>query len=135
MAQKSSISNLLHDLANAIDRVGERRVRELLLQLAADENVSTVTKKSGAGLKKGVAAIRSDSEKVNRIIYQLNSLDSIDAGRECLDSANLTRRELEAVARAFDVPVRKDIRVEGLEDLILNVTIGGRLNSLAIRGA
>jgi hypothetical protein len=70
---------------------------------------------------------------INSVAQKLQTLASTDAGYRSLQEASLSRRELEALARSIDLPVRKDIRAADLEDLIVNVTIGGRLNSLAIR--
>jgi len=51
-----------------------------------------------------------------------------------LEAAQLTRRNLEALARSFEVPVRKEDNLERLRDRIIDATIGARLNSQAIRG-
>lgn len=70
---------------------------------------------------------------MDEVLGHLKTANSRDDGLRRLRDAELSRREVEALARLIDVPVRKDQRVDDLEELIVNVTIGSRLNSKAIR--
>jgi hypothetical protein len=134
MSSKGSESaSLLRAVANAVERLGEDRVKFVLRTATADE-LTTRDQRGPNGSIKGRSARLPRNELIRSLANRLPLLDSIAAGAAELERADLTRRELEMLARSLDVPVRKDIKVGDLEDLILNVTIGGKLNSLAIRG-
>lgn len=136
MPRKSSGSiSLLRDLADAIERVGEEGIRALLRAAAGETPNGSRKGNSRGNIRKGRPEPRGlRRDLIESVAEQLQILDSTEAGSRCLDEADLSRRELETLARSIDVPVRKDMRAADLEDLIVNVTIGGRLNSLAIRG-
>jgi hypothetical protein len=136
MPRKSPSSvYLLRDLTDAIERVGEVNVRSLLRGAAGSASNGSRKGNLVGEIRKGKGEPRRlRRDLIESVAQQLQILDSTEAGSRCLEDADLSRRELEALARSIDVPVRKDIRVADLEDLIVNVTIGGRLNSLAIRG-
>jgi hypothetical protein len=132
-ATKTNSASLFRDLADAVDRLGEARVRSILREgaIRSDHKArpSLVASKKGSHAQKPIRR-----ELVNNLAHQLRTLSSMEIGHRQIEAANLTRRELEALARSFDVPIRKDTKASDLADLVVNVTIGGRLNSAAIRG-
>jgi hypothetical protein len=132
-ARSTSSSALLRALADAVDRLGEGRVRSILADAGRADEPGQLRFGSG-GTKKRNASAAVRLKLVRSLAEQLQSLDSLEAGEDEFRKADLSRRELESLARSFDVPVRKDINQRDLETLLLNVTIGGRLNSRAIRG-
>ena len=136
METKASATALLREVANAVERGGELRVIAALravtckgVQHQLQLGVVTKSKSKGGASNRAVR-----HEVVSLVSDRLRSLESRKDGLQAIDEANLSRRELEAVARHFDVPVRKDVRVPDLEELVVNVTIGARSNSRAIRG-
>jgi hypothetical protein len=72
---------------------------------------------------------------LNQLTARLHSLESREEGVACLESAQLRRVDLERLARALDLPVRKTDKIERMRDMIVDATIGSRLNSKAIRGS
>lgn len=133
MAIKGTSATLLREVANALERHGESRVIAAL-KAVANESQQRRLPFNDVSKGKGVGRPSVRPEVVASLGDCLRVLDSREAGLRAVEDANLTRRELEALARHFDVPVRKDVRVPDLEELIVNVTIGARLNSQAIRG-
>jgi len=65
---------------------------------------------------------------------QLKQLESRDDGVRLLMRAQLTKLELEDLARLMDLPVLKEDDVDRLRQKIIQASIGARLNSQAITG-
>jgi hypothetical protein len=64
----------------------------------------------------------------------LEEAKSTEAGLAILNSAALTRAELELMARLLELPISKHDNVSRLEEKIVAASVGTRLNSLAVRG-
>lgn len=136
MALKATSASLLRDLADAVDRLGEARVKAVLQEAHLRSNQRSLPLAKAANPKrmtatKGIRPVRA--ELVNQSLQHLKTASTRDEGLRRIREAEFSRRELEFLARCIDVPVRKDQKVEDLEELIVNVTTGGRLNSQAIR--
>jgi len=74
------------------------------------------------------------SPRLEGLASQLRGLDSREEGRRLLAKADLTKKELEKLARLMDLPVLREDDAERLRQKIVEQSIGARLNSLAIRG-
>lgn len=124
--------NIFNVLAEAVERLGERQVARLLRQAITQKDTEGSPARNTT--KKGGARVVIRHELVNATLERLQNATSREEGSQYIEIAGFSRRELEALARSVDVPVRKDMRAPDLEDLIVNMTVGGRLNSRAIRG-
>lgn len=136
MAAKAASISLLREVADAVERLGEARVRTLLKEAASSGSSNRQGSLGLASAKKlsGVSRVPFVRQSlVEQIAQHLRIAESREDGISKIESAGLSRRELEVLARQFDVPVRKDQKVGDLQQLIVNVTVGGRLNSVAIR--
>ncbi|MGA5817223.1 hypothetical protein ACPC54_05095 [Kitasatospora sp. NPDC094028] len=71
---------------------------------------------------------------LDRLRAELSAATSREAGEEHLESRKLTRTDLQALARALDIPVRKGDNMSAIKEGIVEATIGYRLRSGAIRG-
>jgi hypothetical protein len=65
---------------------------------------------------------------------QLRNLASRDEGLDLLCEAKLSKKDLERLARAMDLPVVREDNSDKLRNKIVEAYIGSRLNSRAIRG-
>src|SRR5260370_41818985 len=68
------------------------------------------------------------------VVEGLRALPTRDEGQKVLDDLNLTRTELEHLARFMDLPVAKQDNAERVRQKIIEASIGSRLISQAIRG-
>lgn len=134
--KKAEVASVLRALADLIEGADEASVRQLL---AGHANLRVVPatdqapqRRSGPKMEKG-SAIRW--ERITEVHGRLRDVQSLEAAYQILEDAALSRKEVESLARLVDVPVRKDVRIAGLEGLIVNATVGGRLNSRAIKGS
>ena len=90
--------------------------------------------KSSQSLKSGHTGSDEIGSFLQDIMEQLSTVEDTKSGIEILQSAKLTRAELETIARLIDVPILKQDAVLRLEEKILEALVGSRLNSKAIRG-
>jgi hypothetical protein len=96
---------------------------------------SLALEKSGRGLVgyKNLVPPRASAD-IEKIIHRLQECRSRDEGFSLLSDAQLTRRELEAIARQLGLPILKSDTAERLESKLIESCIGARLTSEAIRG-
>jgi hypothetical protein len=71
---------------------------------------------------------------IEQIIQRLKELRSREEGMSLLSNAQLTRRELEIIARQLSLPILKSDTAEKLTLKIVENCIGAKLSSEAIRG-
>lgn len=136
MAMKAASVSLLREVADAVERLGEPRVRHLLQDALAGGRQGQLPLKRAVNPKRNTAIRKSSpvrSALIEQALHDLKTFESREGGVKRIRDAAFSRRELESLARMVDVPIRKDQKVQDLEELIVNVTIGGRLNSKAIR--
>jgi len=125
------VSHLLRLLAELVERCSTSDVDALLsgqarLQIdsrSANERRYSSSKRTIRG-----------AHQLQEIIHTLQSLESREEGIHLLQSANLTKKELEATARLMDLPVIREDDSERLRQKMIEASIGARLNSRAIRG-
>jgi hypothetical protein len=120
------IARLLRALAAVIERSSSDEWEALL---AGSFGAGRVTEK----LKHG-ASTYQHSVDPERIIRELGLLQSRDEAVSLLTAAQLTRRELEILARRLGLAVLKSDNIERLEEKIIEGSIGARLSSEAVRG-
>ena len=132
MDQKHSLQKLLKQMASTLERASSADVEALLLGqaefvISGRENRHSEKKNSGQNH-------HIVSPKLEGLASQLKTLDSRDDGLSLLSKADLTKKELEKLARLMDLPVLREDDSEKLRLKIVEQSIGARLNSLAIRG-
>jgi hypothetical protein len=132
----TDIAKLLHRLAQTLERSSRADVEALLAGRAA----LVIAVRSGAGQSEGGrdAGQRKRRHRTGKDLAglgaQLRQLESREGGLQLLIRAQLTRDELEELARLMDLPVLRDDDAERLRQKIVEACIGARLNSQAIRG-
>jgi len=132
MDHRESLPKLLRQMASTLEHASPADVDALLqgraeLVISGRENRRPVKSESAEDR-------RASSAKLDNLASQLKMLTSRDEGRNLLDRAKLTKKELERLARLMDLPVLREDDAEKLRQRILEHSIGARLNSQAIRG-
>ncbi|MES2190660.1 MAG: hypothetical protein V4454_11085 [Pseudomonadota bacterium] len=117
---------VLKKFVQALERLSESDASRLC-DPAFDIEVKLVAKR-----KKQVATVSINTEELLR---KLQAADSRDIAHTLLlTEATQTRSALEPIARALDIPINKQDKLEVLRDRIVEATVGSRLRSLAIKG-
>ncbi|MGA7216920.1 MAG: hypothetical protein WBX38_01315 [Candidatus Sulfotelmatobacter sp.] len=132
MDQKETLTKLLRQVATTLERSSSADVEALIFGRAeliiSNRGHKQPQKREGVGLQ------LAESAKLEALIAQFKTLASRDEGWNLLASADLTKRELEKLARLMDLPVLREDDAERLRQKIVEQSIGSRLNSRAVRG-
>jgi hypothetical protein len=123
------LAQLLRAIANSIERLDETQLNEFISSLKRPRSAPPIEKSTG---KKKHAKV--DPAELDRIIMRLNEAISRDEGEKLLEGLELSRKELERLARLRDIHISKDDNVTKIKEKLVEVIIGSRLSSRAIRG-
>lgn len=126
------IAKVLHELAQTLERSSTADLGALLAGRAA-----LVISSQSAAARRGAAPKKRRQRSVKDLAglgAQLRQLESREDGSRLLIRAQLTKDELEELARLMDLPVYREDDSQRLRDKIVEASIGARLNSQAIRG-
>ena len=99
------------------------RRKDFLYESGATEKSATKNKHS-----------KIDPIQLEQILGQLNELATREEGTKLLERFELSRKELERMAKLRKVHVTKDDNVERIKEKLIETIIGSRLSSRAIRG-
>jgi hypothetical protein len=120
------LAQLLRAIADSIEKLDETQLNEFI----ADLKRPRPSGKSAAKKKHS----KVDPVELEKVLAQLNELATRDEGARLLDDLDLSRKELERLARLRDIHVSKDDNVPRIKEKVVEVVIGSRLSSRAIRG-
>ena len=120
------LAQLLRAIANSVEKLDETQLNEFMSDLKRPR----LSGKSGA--KKKHAKV--DPVELEKLLGQLIELTTRDQGSRLLDDLDLSRKDLERLARLRDIHVSKDDNISKIKEKVVEVVIGSRLNSRAIRG-
>jgi hypothetical protein len=138
MTAQKTLATLLRNLAERIERSSaadmeaflqgevERLFPEIGIQRHHSDNYRRGVPKKRA---------RPAQKDLSKLAEQLQQLESRNDGLSLLYNSELTRKDLEQLARVMDLPVLREDDAERLRHKIVEASIGSRLNSQAIRGA
>ena len=124
------VARVLRQVASVVESLPPEDLDDLLhgrASLTVDRNGRAPTGSKRLGSPR-------PSISMEQIIHRLQELRSREEGIMLLSDAQLTRRELEAIARQLSLPVLKSDTAERLELKIVENCIGAKLISEAIRG-
>jgi len=135
MEKKGTLVKLLHLLAETVERSTRADFEALLagratLMISQPHSTTPREGRAEAALNKR----GRPNKDLTGLVTQLRTLGSREDGLNLLKEAQLTKKELEALARLMDLPVPRDDDAERLRQKIVEESIGSRLNSQAIRG-
>lgn len=137
MNQKETINRLLRRLFETLERASAADIEELLsgqavLVISKENSPSRNSRGREIGLQKRE---QRSLKHLSGLVVQLRGLESREEGAGLLSKVQLTKKELEELARLMDLPVSREDDAERLRQKILEESIGARLNSQAIRGS
>jgi hypothetical protein len=137
MSPKEVIAKLLRRLSETLERASPGDVEELLSGQAAlvISKANRGSRNSGKGDSSRERREQPNMKRLGGIVVELRRLESRDEGSGLLARAQLTKKELEDLARLMDLPVSREDDAERLKQKIVEESIGARLNSQAIRGS
>jgi hypothetical protein len=125
------LANILRKVADAIEKMDDLELERFASNLTRDEAlVGRVNTKSPIKNKHS----KIDAFELEKVLGELSQMSTRAAGAELLDGLELSRKELEALAKLRKIHVMKDDNVARIKEKIVEVVIGARLNSRAIRG-
>jgi hypothetical protein len=126
------LARFLRALASAVERLDESQLDEFIADLGRgrDDNPVFASRKGAAKNRHS----KVDPVQLEGILQKLIESSTRDEGAKLLDEFDLTRKELEKLARFRDIHVSKDDNVAKIKEKLVEVVIGSRLSSRAIRG-
>ncbi len=128
----AKLAQLLRAMASSIEKLDEHQLDEFIANLRRQRFADKPSATEKTVAKKKHAKV--DPAELDRIIAQLNELRTRDEGARLLDRLDLSRKELERLAKLRDIHVSKDDNVSKIKEKLVEVIIGSRLSSQAIRG-
>src|SRR5271166_1619345 len=115
MEEKTTVARLLRLLTETIERSSAKDVSALLaghadLVISSPRSVGSQRewKRQTATSKRG----HTKNQELSDLAVRLQQLGSRDEGSRLLQQGQLTRKELESLARLMDLPVSRDDDVE-----------------------
>ena len=118
---------ILSKIRGALDRLSESD-REKLGDPAFEMQIKLSRRR--------IASSRKTSEiPLDVVATKLSTFDSRDEAQSYLKSVAKTKKDLEQIARHFEMVISKRDKIENLVDRIVETTVGARLRSRAIQGA
>ena len=123
----SKLARLLRAIANSIETLDETQLDEFIASMKRPRSSDRVVSKRKHA--------KIDPVELDKILIQLNELMTREEGAKLLDGLDLSRKELERLARMRDIHVSKDDNIIKIKEKLVEVIIGSRLSSRAIRGS
>jgi hypothetical protein len=136
MEPREIAARLLRRIAEALERSSPADFEDLLtgkarfVVKAGPASPSEGSEQESAPRKRG----QRNSKRLAGLEVRLRRSQSREEGLRVLASAQLSKNELEELARSMDLPVLREDDAERLRQKIVETSIGSRLNSEAIRG-
>lgn len=128
----TKLAQLLRVMASSIEKLDDAQLDDFILGLKRHRLVDKLPPTERTVAKKKHAKV--DPVELGRILSQLNESATRDEGASLLDRLDLSRKELDRLARLRDIHVSKDDNIAKIKEKIVEVIIGSRLSSRAIRG-
>jgi hypothetical protein len=126
-----ALANLLRRLAETVER---STPTELAALLEGDAEIALNRVKPRRGSQRAHSNGTSGPDRdLAAIVSELRELTSRVGGLNLLDRSDLSKKDLEDLARLMDLPVLREDSSERLRQRIVEQSIGARLNSQAIR--
>jgi len=125
-------ARLLRAIASAVEKLEEPQIDEFIADLGRGRH-------GGHELTSRRIAPKNRHTKVDPVeletmMQRLNESLSRDEGYKLLDDFDLSRKELEKLARIRNIHLTKDDNVTKIKEKLIEIVIGSRLSSRAIRG-
>jgi hypothetical protein len=131
---RPKIARVLNDLEAASRHLSEGDMNGLVAELdqLRRKYLKPANNLPPKSLVKSMPSV--DQFKIEKVFLDLRRSENRDAGARILDTAGLSRKELELIARNRSIHVTKDDNIPRIKEKLVESIIGSRLNSRAIRG-
>ena len=128
--EKRIVVDLLRDLAEKIQSLGEREFDDLISgSVQMEVNISPKVKEKGNEKREPIS-----EAQMSDIRHALELSSSREEGAALLKEKCSTKEELTRLAKHLDLPVQKLDKVGQISERIIEATIGFRIRSAAIQG-
>ena len=136
MDERRAVAKLIRIVAELVERNSRADIEDVISGRAnvVISRASEPATREGARSRDLEKRRQPDRKALGPIVAQLRELGSREAGFELLTTLELSKKELEAMARLMDLPVVREDDSEQLRRKVIEESIGARLNSQAIRG-
>ncbi len=125
------LAKILRTIADSIEMLDESQLEVFARELERFKSVRQ--SESGSGAKKNRHS-KIDVVELEQVLRHLNELQTRQEGAELLDRQDFSRKELEKLAKLRNIHVSKVDNVAKIKEKLVEVIIGSRLSSRAIRG-
>lgn len=125
--EKRHLARLLRQFSDLVENISDEDIQALV---AGRKRIALVPVASRIAAGKG-PRIAPD---MSVLAADLRSAKTREDGEKLLAARGLTKGQLEALARAFDLHVSKEDTTERLRQKIIQASIGALLASQAVRG-
>jgi hypothetical protein len=122
------LAKIFRRIADAVEKLDEVELKTFLINLERTEFAFERRSTKNRHAKVDLIALEE-------LLVQLSEMSKRTAGSRLLDESNLSRKQLEALARLRNVHVTKDDNVAKIKEKLIEAIIGARLSSRAIRGS
>jgi hypothetical protein len=136
MDQRTTLAKILRTVADLIERNSPADIEDVIsgrASLVISRDPEAKSARHGSRSSDDKKRRQPSGRDLGAVVAQLQELGSREAGFELLATMELTKRDLEAIARVMDLPVVREDDTEHLKQKIVEQSIGARLNSQAIR--
>lgn len=128
----ASLAKFLRNLASAVEGLNDNELGLFLSNLERKDFASREASPLRDDVKRRHAKV--DPLALEKALRELAELSTRSEGAELLDRMELSRKELEWMAKRRNVHVIKDDTVSKIKEKLVEMVIGSRLSSRAIRG-
>jgi hypothetical protein len=129
----NTLAKIFRRIADAIEKLDDAQLDQFLSSLERREPLLPAQDKQKARISKNKHA-KIDPVALQDLLAKLNSMSTRSAGADLLDQLDLSRKQLEALARLQSIHFTKSDDVARIKEKLIETTIGARLSSRAIRG-
>jgi len=129
--RQTEVAKILRKIADAIERSSVETLEDFDIELKPRR---MRTDPAHGGEKRSTRRVALNPAEVKNLLEQLKEVSTREAAYEILEKLDFTRRGLEDMARDRNVHVTKDDNVQRIKEKLVEVIVGSRLNSAAIRG-
>lgn len=126
--EKGGVSVVFRRIADALELLSDVDLKRL-----ADPQYSLEIKAVRRRAKDDLGVLPADSSVADTII-KITAFSNRRDAQDFLDFHCPSKKSLEVVARALDIPIIRQDKIEDLRDKIVEATVGARIRSQAIQG-
>ncbi|MFM5459606.1 hypothetical protein ACET75_06375 [Aeromonas veronii] len=128
MNLKNTLLHVLDELANELENLSESDINKIV---NGEYKISLKITRKNTPIKNNNEL---SEERINNVLFELKKCKDRMTGHDILNREFKNKKELESFAKAADVFILKQDKVETIKDKVIESIIGATLRSLAIQG-